>query len=224
MTVCIAVLCEDGKAAVVVADRLISGHVPGTNVSLLTDLDHVKLTELAPGVLVVFSGTSHDGALALKKLGDPRGIEPQRLANKLRQTWTKVVVAEANAKLRVYGIAVNSIHGDKLANLSAGLIENALKVARAGEFLLVVRDVEQVWIYVVTDQNSASCDQVGFAAIGSGSPFSLPVLAAKGVHKGFGLGEWVYAAYEAKRISDEVETVGRQADMAVVTVGHRLSI
>jgi non-canonical (house-cleaning) NTP pyrophosphatase len=220
MTVGIAVLCEGGKSAVVVADRLVSAPVPGTNASALIDMDHVKLTELAPGVLVVFSGNAHDGALALKKLGDPSGIEPERLATKLRQAWTKVVTAEANAKLRVYGLEVSSVQSEKLTGHSLGLVENALKAARAGEFLLVIRGVEQIWIYVVSDQYRASYDQTGFAAVGSGSTFSVPVLAAKRVHKAIELEHALYAAFETKRASEGIGTVGSQTDMAIVAVGH----
>jgi hypothetical protein len=220
MTVGIAVLCEGGKSAVVIADRLISANVPGTSASVLVDADYVKLTELAPGVLTVFSGASHDGALALKKLGDPSGIEPQRLANKLRLAWTKVVVAEANSRLRVYGIGTASLQSDKLTQQLAGVIDTALKGARSGEFLLVVRNADQFWIYVVNDQNSASCDQLGFAAIGSGSTFSLPFLAAKCVHKAIDLEQALCSAFEAKRASEGVGTVGNQTDIAIASVGQ----
>jgi hypothetical protein len=97
---------------------------------------------------------------------------------------------------------------------------NALKAARAGEFLLVILGVEQIWIYVVTDQYCASYDQTGFAAVGSGSTFSVPVLAAKRVHKAVDLEHALYAAFETKRASEGVGTVGSQTDMAIVAVGR----
>ena len=75
-------------------------------------------------------------------------------------------------------------------------------------------------LYVVSDQNAARHDDPGFAATGSGSTFGLPDLAAPHVNKGIDLELALYAAYEAKRVSEEVGTVGRQRDMAIVSVGQ----
>jgi hypothetical protein len=48
----------------------------------------------------------------------------------------------------------------------------------------------------------------------------MPVLVARRIHKGIELDEAIYAAYEAKRISEEVKAVGRQSDMAILSVGQ----
>jgi hypothetical protein len=74
--------------------------------------------------------------------------------------------------------------------------------------------------YVLSDQNAARHDDPGFAAIGSGSTFGRPDLAAPRVNTGIDLELALYAAYEAKRVSEEVGTVGRQTDMAIVSVGQ----
>jgi len=90
--------------------------------------------------------------------------------------------------------------------------------AMSRPFLIAAHDAKQIYLYIVNDQNAGCHNDPGFAAIGSGSTFSLPVLAAKRIHKGIGLDEAIYAAYEAKRISEEVGTVGRQTDMAILSV------
>jgi 20S proteasome alpha/beta subunit len=216
MTVGIAVLCENAKTAVVIADRLV-----GVGIFRI-DTDCVKLTNPSPGTLAVFSGDKSHEALALQRLGDLSQMKPQSVAHKLRLACARIVAHDADAKLRAYGMRLNSLQKENLAQPAVGVIVNNVADARmkAGGFLLAANDANSVRLYVVNDESVACHDDPGFAAIGSGSALSLPVLAAKRVHKGLDLEIALYEAYEAKRISEEVGTVGRQTDMAIVSVGQ----
>jgi 20S proteasome alpha/beta subunit len=215
MTVGIAVLCENAKTAVVIADRLVGSG------SLGIDTNCVKLTNPAPNILAVFSGETHHAAIAIRKLGDLSTMKPESVAHKLRLSCARIVAHDADAKLRAYGMRLNSLQKENLAQPAVNVIVNNVADARMkGGFLLAANDAHQVRLYVVNDQSAGCHNDPGFAAVGSGSTFALPVLAAKRIHKGIDLERAIYAAYEAKRISEEVGTVGRLTDMAIVSVGQ----
>ena len=148
-------------------------------------------------------------------------MEPQSFANRLRSACAKIVARDADAKIRAYGMRLNSLRNQNLAQPAINVIVNHVAESRLkGGFLLAASDVNQVCLYVVNDQSAGRHDDPGFAAIGSGAAFALPVLAAPRIHKGIGLELAIYAAYESKRISEEVGTVGRQTDMAIVSIGQ----
>ncbi len=148
-------------------------------------------------------------------------MKPQSVANRLRLACAKIVERDADAKVRAYGMRLSSLRKKNLAQPAVGLILNLVAEARfKGGFLVAAADANQVCLFVVNDQSAARHDDPGFAAVGSGSTFGLPVLAARRIHKGIELEVELYAAYEAKRVSEEVGTVGRQTDMAIVSVGQ----
>jgi 20S proteasome alpha/beta subunit len=215
MTVGVAVLCENAKTAVMIADRLVGSG------NLGIDTDCVKLTNPAPGLLAVFSGDKHHEALAIQRLGDLSRMRPQSVAHRLRLACSKIVERDADAKIRAFGMRLNSLRKQNLAQPAINLIVNYVAESRMkGGFLLAASDANQAYLYVVSDQNAARQDDPGFAAIGSGSTLGLPVLAARRIHKGIDLELALYTAYEAKRVSEEVGTVGRQTDMAILSVGQ----
>jgi hypothetical protein len=152
-------------------------------------------------------------------------MSPQSVAKRLKLACAKIVERDADAKIRAYGMRLNSLRKQNLAQPAINVIVNNVAEARLkGGFLLAASDASQVYLYVVSDQNAARHDDPGFAAVGSGSTFGLPVLAARRVHKGIDLELALYATYEAKRVSEEVGTVGRQTDMAIVSVGQNARV
>jgi hypothetical protein len=109
MTVGIAVLCENAKTAVVIADRLVGSG------SLGIDTDCVKLTNPAPNILAVFSGDTHHEAIAIRKLGDLSTMKPESVAHKLRLSCARIVAHDADAKIRAYGMRLGSLLQQNLA-------------------------------------------------------------------------------------------------------------
>jgi hypothetical protein len=119
------------------------------------------------------------------------------VAHRLRLTCARIVERDADAKIRAYGIRLKSLRKHNLAQPAINVIVNHVAEARLkGGFLLAASDASQVYLYVVSDQSAARHDDPGFAAVGSGSMFGLPVLAARRIHKGIELELAVYAAYQ----------------------------
>jgi hypothetical protein len=216
MTIGITMLCEGGKTAVMIAGRLISHSVSDRGI----DTDYVKVKTVGPNALVVFSGDITHRDLILERLGDPSGKTPNQLADALRSACASVVRKETDAKLREYGMRLRTVRADNFNQVTLAVSEGIVAKTRLKAGFVVAASAEDgVFLYFVNDQIADRRNDPGFAVTGSGLTYSHPVLVAKAAHKGMGLEEAIFAAYEAKRVSEEVGTVGRQSDLAIIEAG-----
>ena len=224
MTVGIGVICENGKAAIVVADRMATY----SDLGIQFDGDITKYAEVSNRSIVVSSGTFSDISYVIKHLrnspGDPLATIPisqiadrgQSAREALRAEQIEVVYLRRPLGLGMaeFQKAASSVSISQILNNTFDRI-NQFRLAL--QLLVVGTDSDGAHLYVIDESaRPANFDGPGFAAIGSGFSHATVSLARRSHLKSCKLPQAVYNAYEAKRASELAIGVGRATNMAVL--------
>lgn len=228
MTVCIAAICDQGRAIVVCADKMIGSAFiqVDTNVSKIVLLDPKTkhLTALIAGNDI---GPVPDVIVRAQQKIAEMGSGPS-------QNQARVIVAEAFAEIRLrkaeerFLVARNlsmakftaegrSLLGDQLfTQIDRQIFQSQLDF----ELLVTGFDDDGPFIFTVSDPGVVVPFIVpGFHATGSGDLNALSSLHQRKLDPFTTLGEALYAVYEAKKYAELVGGVGRTSDIFVLRRG-----
>jgi hypothetical protein len=229
LTICIGVLCDNGKACVVAADREIT--VPAINL----EFEHAdkKIEDVVSGCVVMSSG---DALLASQIVEHSRASlggsshKVEKVAQRLRDSYMAIHLERAeHVILHPRGLTMREFkeHGTQIPaqaylNLDQLLFNFGLG---AVEFLVVGTDSTGAHIFRIHYDGVAGgdwlewCDRLGYRAIGSGSSHASISLALEGQHRRLSVAESLYNVYSAKRNSEVAPGVGKATDIVILTAG-----
>jgi 20S proteasome alpha/beta subunit len=228
MTVCIGAICEDGKAAVVAADKMVSFGPP---IMLQTDASTFKkITPISEKCAILFSGSVSDGEEVLAR-------SKMSLATIQKPTIVQVagVVRLAYASLkrdRTEETILRPMLGLDFAQFQA-LITQAASSQILQQFVgLIAQHNLQLDLLVAGSDDTGThlcvvshpgvlspMDTIGFVAIGSGGTHAAVSMALGKHPKSASLMDTVHSVYEAKKAAEVAPGVGTLTDMAIIKDG-----
>jgi 20S proteasome alpha/beta subunit len=228
MTVCIAAICDDGKSAVVAADRMIVFNGYG---SLQFEGTQSKIVPLSARVFIGATGTFSEAEDVISRVKRSAGnldvLTVSEIAEKVRfhreEMRTEHIEKTILNRLTGGGIGVfrNLIASSTSVVLTD--IYNQVRGFRLEQHFFVVGiDNAGAHIHTIDDSGlSASASAAGCAAIGSGNTMAMLSLARNSYKRSFGIADAVYLVYEAKRSAEMAYGVGgNETDLAIIRSGQ----
>ncbi len=228
MTVCIAAVCDSGKAIVVAADRMFTN--PG--LSLEFETEEKKTEELGATCVALSSGNSVFATEVLdqarRELSGNRTPEFAKLFDVLKKAYISVRAEKAEAQVITPPLGADYIRNSaKGVSLPAylerqGSMYQQLAMMQSQfslnvEFIVAGIDGRGAHISQVSNPGfSAPLDKLGYAIIGSGALHALIRLSMVGQTSRRGLVETLSDVYNAKRVSEVAPGVGKATDLAIV--------
>lgn len=223
MTVCIGAICENGEAAVVAADKMVTFGAP---MNLTTQPQSLKkISQLTKNSVLLFSGTIADGEALVGRLGFAREDE-QPLAKVAEETKNafaalKKSSAEDNILQPLLGanyqqfqtLVAQSSSSQILQQVVAMLMQHNLQM----DVLVAGVDESGAHLFVVTHPGVLlKVDTTGYAAVGNGGLHAMIRMSLGRHEKVASLPDTIYNVYEAKKESQVAPGVGDLTDLAVV--------
>jgi ATP-dependent protease HslVU (ClpYQ) peptidase subunit len=228
MTVCIGAICEDGKSAVVAADKMVTFGPP---VMLQTEPSAFKkITDVSAQCMILFSGSVPDGEEVLVRSRTSLAAIPKptiaQIAGVVKNSYASLKKDRAEETILKPMLGVDFAQFQSLISQTASsqilqqfvglIIQHNLQL----DLLVVGVDDSGTHLYIVSHPGVLSpMDTIGFIAIGSGG-LHAAVRMSLGKHtKAASLIETVHSVYEAKRAAEVAPGVGRLTDMAIIKDG-----
>ena len=213
MTICLALICDDGKSIVAVADRMVSVE----SLSLQFEQGTRKIERLGASFAALTAGDAlaqtdllRDASEAVSELDNPsvRDVASAVAECFIRQ---RNDLAE-KLVLRRVGLdyaAFLEQQQNLLPELTARLWSDYQSVELEVELLIVGVDSSGAHLYQIADPGIAVCfDSIGYAAIGSGLPHAEGFLTEADYSQEISLLRGSWLAYVAKRRSERAPGVG----------------
>jgi 20S proteasome alpha/beta subunit len=235
MTVCVAAVCDDGKALVLVADKMVGlGYVT-------SDLDITKMRPLHKDWWILFSGDDlspvfdiidyvKDALHSEHKLSPDDPASLKAVMKAVESGFEKKRLEDAETLyLEPIGWKMNMF-----INKGHGTLPNAVQIQsdieRFGlpiELLVAGFDTGSAFIFDLIgygDKRGIAnrCDIPGFKAIGSGSTVAEFMMYYRDFSPKEGVREAVYQAMEAKYYGEQASGVGERTDLFVARPGREL--
>jgi 20S proteasome alpha/beta subunit len=229
MTIGIGAICDEGKAIVLVTDRMVSLSAMGLNF----DGEQRKMIALLPGIGVAATGTFDESESVLERLRHsaelmaPAAVRPvaerlHQLCGRLR--WQQIERQITRPWLRM-GFRKFS-EQCAIANTTPPVAEafKAVQNFKPQLALLVAGiDAYGAHLYTVTYENVVSHTGTGFIVIGSGTFTGTDFLVTR--RKFFrtrSVAETIYSMYEVKRASECVTGVGPATEVGIIRQGEKM--
>jgi hypothetical protein len=232
MTVCIAAICDSGKAIVVAADRMFTN--PGLSVEFETP--EQKIEQLATRCVALAAGNSVHATEVLESVRRRLGGNPaqtfHQVAEFLKEEYASVRARKAYETLifsvlgadferhRAVGMPLPT-YLEKQSGVFQQMVMFCQQYKLGVEFLITGLDDSGAHLSHVTDPGVLSqLQKLGHAAIGSGGPHAMTRLSLAGQSRQRGLLETIADVYSAKRASEVAPGVGNATDVAVIDMTH----
>lgn len=213
MTICLALVCDNGKSIVAVADRMVSDD----SLSLEFEQETRKIELIGDSFAALTAGDAlahieliRDASEEISKLGQPR---VRNVADAVKQCFIqhRQALAETLVMQRA-GLDYDTFL-EKQQNLSEtfvlALSSEYQSVELGVELLLVGVDPPDAHLYVISDPGIVACfDSIGYAVIGSGQPHAEGFLTEANYSRQISLKRGILLAYFAKRRSERAPGVG----------------
>ena len=229
VTVCIGAICDDGKTAVVAADKMVTFGPP---MMLQTEPSALqKITSVSEECVLLFAGAVPDGEEVVNRT-------VSRLAGKTKPPITEIAEAtgQAYAELKNRRVEENILR----PFLGVGFIEFQTLVAQSPssqilqqilglitqhnlqlDLLVAGLDDSGSHLSVITHPGvSMPMDTTGFAAIGAGGLHAAVRISLDKHTKKAPLVEALYSVFEAKKAAEVAPGVGNLTDMAIISNGR----
>jgi 20S proteasome alpha/beta subunit len=229
LTVGIGAICEDGRVAVVSADKMVTF---GTPMNLQTEPEALKkITQLTDKTLVVFSGNTADGEEITNGARPAIAVNPNlpvsQIAEALRDSYARhkqrrveenILRPYLGANFQQFQTMATQSPASQIMQQVLGLI---LQHNLNTDFLVAGMDDSGAHVFAVTHPGQLiPLATTGFGTIGSGS-LHAGVRMSLGQHtKSASLVDTIYNVYEAKRASEVAPGVGKLTDLAVIRGGR----
>jgi 20S proteasome alpha/beta subunit len=225
MTVCIGALCEDGKSAVVAADKMVTFGAP---MMLQTEPNTFKkIYSLTPECVLLFSGSVPDGEQVMALMPAPAAkSQILKIAESAKTAYAQL------KKNRTEETILRPLLGLDFAQFQALVGQSSSSQILQQVIGMIMQHNLQLDILVAGVDDSGShlfaithpgvlmpMDTNGFTAIGSGGLHAAVRLSLGQHTKTATLVETVYSVYEAKRAAEVAPGVGKLTDMAIIKAG-----
>lgn len=219
MTICIAALCDKGKSAVVVADRM-AVFGSGSLLEFKLDDHASKIHELTTHAVLLHSGRTTDAELIL---ADTKVYENcENLVETVDRTVLSLIEKKRDSEVArrlgssfKYETLVNTV-----GNTSSGPLYEVLQQVRItdlGEMLIVSMKDGQYEIQAYYPPVSPVRSDLHYAAVGSGGIYARAALTIQQYTSNAKVSEALFQVYSAKKAAEIVYGVGEPTEMAVLT-------
>jgi len=228
MTVGIGAICENRKAAVVAADKMVTF---GNPMNLQTEPPQLKkIIELTDRVLMVFSGSTADGEEIVNGARPTIAVNPRQpvkdIAEAIKQSYSrhKQRRVEDNILRPLLGgdfsqfqqLVAQSPTSQVLQQVVAMISQHNLNT----DLLVAGLDDSGAHIFIITHPGQLlPLGTTGYGSIGSGAVHSSVRLSLAQHTSAASLVDTVYNVYEAKRASEVAPGVGKLTDLAIIHGG-----
>ena len=229
MTVCIGAICNNGEAAIVASDRMVTGHYPPI------EFEHTKpkIFDLTKSCVVLTAGSAlkpieliNRTKQALDEIGKPQTVEQivetmGSLYQMLRAREAEEVILKPRtmSKELFYQKGVNILPSDLF-----NVIDNQFTRYDYGIQVLVVGIDAQAHIRSILNPGLVNCyDTLGFHAIGVGYLHAIQVFIGHRYDTSFSMEEAMNIVYSAKKAAEVAPGVGNETDISVILpdrIGH----
>lgn len=223
MTICIAVLCDEGRSVVVAADRMVSAPF------LTVEFDHpnAKIDEIGPRCVALSAG---DVLSLTDILSESSGISGQLSNPAIRLITEEIKQRFVDVRRRLLNERVFQPRGLSFEDYYtrgiigsippdlAMMLDNQVQGFQLGVSLIVAGvDSSDGHIYLVDDPGTSQCfDRLGYHAIGSGSRHAMLSLVTLQHSINVDLKRALYNVYCAKRQAEIAPGVGPSTDMLII--------
>jgi hypothetical protein len=224
MTICIAAICDRGKKAIVISDRMITAGPP-LNIKFEPKIK--KSGELSPACMALTSGS----ALAhmdlfrnvKERLSKAKDLTITEIAECMKEEFGNQRIKRAEEiHLKPRGLDIQSFYAN-LARFPSEFfltIDNNIQNQRY-ELDIIISGIDRngdAHIYSVVDPGVSECfDSIGFNAIGSGTPHAISTFTYHLYTPDFPLERALYIALVAKKNAERAPGVGDQTDIFIIT-------
>jgi 20S proteasome alpha/beta subunit len=226
MTVCIAAICERGKAIVLAADRF-RWHATA---SIEAELDEPKFHFMGESLAVMGSGSSATFEDVMRRF---RSMPPQagmtavdaaaHFQDACQASRTKQM--ETLYSKRFLGLKFDEFKSVVVAtnpgSIALDLYNKALNYDFGTIFIVAGIDSDGPHIHQVDDGADVSQTETGYTAIGTGGVLASVALARRSYRKSCALAEALYYVYEAKKTAELARGVGTTTDISVIRKGKK---
>lgn len=228
MTVGIGAICEDGKSAVVAADKMVTF---GSPMNLQTEPPALKkIIDLTDRVLLVFSGNTADGEEIINasrpRLTDEIKSSVARIAEIVKESYGRHKQRKAEETIlrpllgadfsQFQKMVAESPASQILAQVLGTLVQHNLNT----EILVAGIDDAGAHVFAITHPGQLlPLGTTGFGTVGSGGIHAGVRMSMAQHTRSASLVETVYNVYEAKRASEVAPGVGKLTDMAIIRNG-----
>ena len=222
MTICLALVCEDGKSLVAVADRMVSD----ASLSLEFEQRTRKIERIGDRFAALTAGDAlrhtnliRDASEEISNLNQPGVREVAAAVEKCfiqqRQALAEKIVLQ---RIGLDFAAFLDQQQNLLDSLVLGLSSEYGSVELEVDLLVVGVDPSGAHLYEISDPGTAECfDSIGYAVIGSGQPHAEGFLTEADYSPEVSLNRGIWLAYVAKRRSERAPGVGsRFTDVLVI--------
>jgi 20S proteasome alpha/beta subunit len=230
MTVCIGAICEQGKAVVVAADKMVTFGAPMNLQSEPPDLK--KIIALTDRVLLLFSGGTGDGEEivngTLPKIAAAPKQPVAQIAGAVKESYVthKQRRAEENILIPLLGATFTQFQTLVAQSAASQLLQQVLGLISQHnlqtDVLVAGVDDSGASVFAITHPGQLfPVATTGFAAIGSGG-LHAGIRMSLGQHtKSASLTDTIYNVYEAKRAAEVAPGVGKNfTDLALIHDGR----
>lgn len=229
MTVGIGALCEEGKSAVIAADKMVTFGAP---MNLLTEPPALKkITKVNDRCALIFSGSVPDGeeivaatlsrvaALSKPSIENIAGVVKDGYVNLKRKRVEETILGPMLSAdfPKFQTLVAQSPSSQILQQILAMIMQHNMQL----ELIVSGSDDSGAHLFIAGHPGLvAPADTMGFAAIGSGG-LHAAIRMSLGQHtKSATLIDAVYGVYEAKKAAEVAPGVGKLTDMALIKDGH----
>lgn len=229
MTVCIAAICDAGKAIVVAADRMFTAGPP---VNLEFETAEKKIEALSPSCVALLSGNSAFGTEimqgALARLHGAQRPQVVLAADSVKESYAHVRGTKVRETIIVPYLGPDFLRAEQLganiptylkdqANLYGQLVMLMNNFNMGSDIIVAGVDDQGARLAVIGHPGTTAWfDKLGYAAIGSGGIHATMRLSLGAHTRNSPLVDTLYRVYDGKRASEVAPGVGQQTDIAIV--------
>jgi len=225
MTVGIGAICEDGKSAVVAADKMVTFGAP---MSLQTEPPTLKkIIELTERTLLVFSGNTSDGEEIVTGTRPSIAVDPKQpvsqIAAAVRESYIKHKQrrVEENILRPLLGADFKKFQEMVAQSAASQLLQQVLGLIAQHnlqtDLLVAGMDDSGAHVFTITHPGQLHpLATTGFGAVGSGAVHAGVRMSLSQHTKSATLLDALYNVYEAKRASEVAPGVGVLTDLAII--------
>ncbi len=229
MTVCIAVLAEKRRKAVLVADKMITAKIP-TPFEFETE-DVKKISKVAENVYILSAGdTLSANEIVQKSAKAIRQMKPVRVKYLTVEEVADIVRAQyqdyrrsmvVKKQLETRGLSLENYynrHQDLNQAIIREIDDQLMQYDINAEFIVVGYDDDGIChLFTVNHPGVAmSNDPLGYSCVGSGAPHAMYYLIDSEYSKNWPVGDVKNLALEAKRVSEKAPGVGEKTVIKII--------
>jgi 20S proteasome alpha/beta subunit len=226
MTVGIAAICDNRKAIVLAADKLMT--IGEANLTM--DTESHKVMPIAPHVWVAITGTIQDSEYAQERFRHSANLlsvqSVLQIAKRLRKACEHMRARQIEERILrpIWNISYKEYNRACLRSPTPSMVNDVLTRILGFQYALTLLvcgfDDDGAHIYRVNNATVNSHKGIGFHAIGYGETIATATLCRRG--RNFideSIAETLYRVYEAKRAAEHTGLVGKGTDMVLLTKG-----